>query len=133
MKDLSKATHITSWVIAAVAAALFAAAGIVQVIGLTNDQFADWGYPASAAIVIGLFELLGAIGLLVPRLSGWAALLLMTIMLGAMVTLGVHDQYREMLIPLVMFLLLGFVVWWRGLAVAPTQQTPGSHGSARPA
>lgn len=49
-------------------------------------MFAEWGYPAGFAYIIGACEMAGAIGVLIPRLAAWAASGLMVIMLGALFT-----------------------------------------------
>ena len=52
--------------------------------------FIGWGYAPWFSPVVGVLEMLGAIGLLVPRLAFYAAALLVVVMLGALVTLFTH-------------------------------------------
>ena len=70
---------------------------------------------------IGICELAGAIGLIVPRLTGimpvlstWAAMGLATIMVLATAFHLTHGEYSHVLIALTLFALAGFVVYGRG-------------------
>ena len=56
------------------------------------QMFANWGYPPGFHLVIGGVELLAGALLLVPRLSGYAALTLATVMAGACLTHVVHGE-----------------------------------------
>ena len=107
--------NITLWIISGVLAVLFAIAGAAKFIGVMNEAFRAWGYTLEFAAMIGILEILGAIGLLVKRTAGWAALGLMAIMLGGIWTTATHGEYVAMIIPIVVFALLGFVAWGRGL------------------
>src|SRR5690606_24060176 len=91
------------------------------------DEFLAWGYTAGFAVMVGIAEILGAVGLLVKRTAGWAALGLMVIMLGAIWTHVTHREYVAMISPLVAFAVLGFVVWGRGL----TWETRPAHEPAQ--
>ena len=46
-------------------------------------NFARWGYPDGFYIVVGVLEAAGGAAMLVPRLTTYAALLLITVMAGA--------------------------------------------------
>jgi putative oxidoreductase len=52
--------------------------------------FTGWGYPSWMSTATGVVEVAGAVGLLVPRLAFYAAMLLLTVMFGALVTLIDH-------------------------------------------
>ena len=52
--------------------------------------FAGWGYPSWMATATGVAEVAGAVGLLVPRLAFYAAMLLLAVMAGALGTLLTH-------------------------------------------
>lgn len=49
-------------------------------------MFAHWAYPAWFATLIGVLELTGAVGLLIPRTTRYAVLGLTVIMSGAAYT-----------------------------------------------
>jgi putative oxidoreductase len=52
--------------------------------------FAGWGFPIWFSYLIGALEIIGGACLLVPRLASYAAVLLCTILGGAVVTLIAH-------------------------------------------
>jgi putative oxidoreductase len=66
----------------------FAGAGLMKLAGVEAmvELFADIGVGQWFRYVVGLLELAGAVGLLVPRLTGAAALGLSGLMVGALVT-----------------------------------------------
>jgi uncharacterized membrane protein YphA (DoxX/SURF4 family) len=59
-------------------------------VGHWQSLFAGWGFPSWFVIVIGTVEVLGAIGLLIPRFALFAASMLAIVMLGALGTLLTH-------------------------------------------
>jgi putative oxidoreductase len=106
---------IALWIVAGLLAVLFFTTGGAKFIGRMNDQFQAWGYTRDLAVMIGILELLGAVGLLVRRTAGWAAVGLMVIMLGAAWTHAAHQEYVALITPTVVFVALAFVAWGRGL------------------
>lgn len=116
MKTTTKGMDITLWVFSGLLAALFMIAGIAKFFGAMNDEFRGWGYTLEFATIVGIIEVLAGIGLLFKRAAGWSALALMVIMLGAIWTHATHAEYAMLALPIVVFLLLGFVAWGRGLA-----------------
>ena len=76
------------WIVAAALFALYVLAGTPKVLGASRAvlNFRLWGYPDSFRILIGVLEIAGGLGLLVPRLTTWAAGGLVCIMLGAIYT-----------------------------------------------
>jgi putative oxidoreductase len=115
MNKSSKAMNITLWVFSGLLAALFVIAGGAKFIGAMDDDFIRWGYTLGFAAMVGILEVVGAVGLLFKRTAGWAAVGLMVIMLGAMWTHIAHAEYIMLLLPIAVFLSLGFVAWGRGL------------------
>ena len=82
------------WFLQFLLAALFAIQGIMK---LTRSpawisRFNAWGYPDHFYLVVGLAELLGAIVLLIPRLTKFGALMLIVVMGGAA---GTHLTHRR--------------------------------------
>ena len=65
------------WACAIVLAVAFVLVGISKLEGLSavrwTERFAQWGYPANAQYVIGVLEILGGFGVLIPRLRRAAA------------------------------------------------------------
>ena len=76
------------WAFQALLALQFAMAGFVKVIGdpAMVEMFATIGIGQWFRYVVGALELAGAVGVLIPRLSGLAALGLVCLMVGATLT-----------------------------------------------
>ncbi len=70
------------------------------------ERFANWGYPDNFLYVIGVLEMLGAVGLLIPRLAGYAAGGLIVIMIGATITHLVHGEFPGSVIHLVLLSII---------------------------
>lgn len=77
------------------------------------ERFRNWGFPDGFYLIIGVLELLGAIGLLIPRVAGYAACGLIVIMIGASLTHLVNGEGLQVLRPLVFILLLAVIVYLR--------------------
>ena len=80
------------------------------------EMFNQWQYPKGFHMLIGILELSGAILLCIPKLSRYAAMGLLVIMLGALVTHFLHDPIREVIRPIIFMLLLGGL-WYLDAAV----------------
>jgi uncharacterized membrane protein YphA (DoxX/SURF4 family) len=107
--------RIAIWVSTFVAAAVFARSGAALLGGAMIGQFEQWGYAPSFSITIGVLELIGAIGLLIPRSSACAALGLIVIMFGAVGIHALEGDYVAALAPAAIIGLLGFVLFGRGM------------------
>lgn len=103
------------WTLAVILAAFFLVAGGLKLRGAPSqvDNFAHWGYAAWFLYVVGAVETAGAVGLLVPRLAGFAAMVLGGTMLGAALTHLVHHEMKAVPIPLVILGLLAVVGYAR--------------------
>jgi hypothetical protein len=121
----SKSLHISLWVVQILLALLFGMAGAAKLL-MPLEELAAQGMshavnlPWPTERFIGVSELLGAIGLVLPaatgiqpKLTGFAAIGLVTVMfLGA----GYHVVYDEVAavpVPLVLGGLAAFVAWGR--------------------
>ncbi len=80
------------------------------------ERFANWGYPDNFLYVIGVLEMLGAVGLLIPRLAGYAAGGLIVIMIGATITHLIHGE-ANYTFTLILIVLLGILFYLRRPAV----------------
>lgn len=112
---MSKGKNIASWIIQGLIAVLFLMMGSGK---LMSDpevvaNFTRWGMPNKMYLVIGIFEVLGAIGLLIPRLAGLAAVGLIFIMIGALFTHLTHGEFGMAFMPLMVMILLGVVAYLR--------------------
>ena len=83
--EISKAKNITLWVLQILAAAAFLAAGSAKLTGAEQmvAVFEKVGIGQWFRYLTGSLEVLGAIGLLIPRVTFYAAALLATVAIGA--------------------------------------------------
>ena len=106
-----------AWILQVVLGLFFIFAGFNKVrdMSVTVAMFANLGLPSVLAYVVGGAELLGGIGLLVPRLTRFAAMGLLIIMIGAvfMHATKIPGGLAGGLPALVSLILLGVLVWLR--------------------
>jgi putative oxidoreductase len=106
------------WAAQVVLAAMFVMASLPKVTGdpAMVELFGAVGAGQWLRIVVGVLELAGAIGLLVPRLCGLAALGLTALMVGATITntlvLGVSPA-----VPVAVLLVSAVIAWFRRASV----------------
>jgi uncharacterized membrane protein len=103
----------TLWVAQAVLALQLASGGVLKLIGdaAMVDLFTDIGAGQWFRYAVGLVELVGAVGLLIPRVCGLAALGVTALLVGATVTnvaIGVAPW-----LPLVLLLVAATVAFLR--------------------
>lgn len=79
---------IATWILSGLLALAMLAAGAAKLVGAPAmvQLFVDIGAGQGLRWVVGALEILGAVGLLVPRVRAWAALGLVLLLLGATVT-----------------------------------------------
>ncbi len=114
----SKVRSVLSWVLVALVAAMFAMSGLAKLGGQMTEMFATWGYPPWFATLIGVAELAGAIGLLVPRTTRWAVYGLSAVMLGAAYTHIANGEGVEVLRPIVFIVVMWTALLLRGRAAS---------------
>ena len=94
------------WTLAIVIGLLFVLIGLSKIAGPSADHWAErlshWGYPAAARYVIGAVEMLAGLGVLFPPLRRPAAITLMVVMAGALVTHVVHGEFVRLISPLIL-------------------------------
>ena len=94
------------WMCATFLAVAFVFAGISKLEGSSavrwTERFVNWGYPGNARYVVGVLEILGGLGVLVPKWRRAAAALLVALMIGAMGTHAVHAEFSRLVPPLVL-------------------------------
>lgn len=83
-----RARNLTLWLFQALLAFQFVVGGFLKLSGdaAMVDMFATIGVGQWFRYAVGLLEIAGAVGLLIPRLSGLAALGLVGLMVGAAAT-----------------------------------------------
>ena len=103
------------WLGAVLLAVTFVAVGISKFEGASatrwSDRFEQWGYAANAPYVVGMFEIVGGVGVLIPRWRPAASLVLSILMMGALCTHVVHAEFRRVVPPLVLG-GLAFLMYW---------------------
>jgi putative oxidoreductase len=123
-------TGAALWVLQAVLAFQFAGGGLLKLTGAPElvELFATIGAGQWLRYLVGTLEVAGAVGLLVPRLSGLAALGLACLMLGAtatnLVVLG-----ESAWLPIGLLLASAVVAWGRR---SRTRALVARHGSGAP-
>jgi putative oxidoreductase len=82
-----------------------------------EERFAAWGYPVWFVPLVGSAEVLGVIGLWIPRLSRYAIVLLAVVLLEASYANLSHPPLVQAVRPAVFLtLLLGLYITQRGSA-----------------
>ena len=106
--------YVALWALQAVLALMFAMAGLAKVFGdpAMVEMFATIGIGQWFRYLVGTLELAGAVAVLVPRLSGLAALGLVGLMAGATLT-NVLVLGTSVLAPISLMLASALVAWGR--------------------
>jgi uncharacterized membrane protein YphA (DoxX/SURF4 family) len=95
----------TVWAGAALLAVAFIAIGVSKLAGASaarwGERFEQWGYPANTHYAVGLLEVLGGIGMVVPRWRRAASLTLAVLMAAALGTHVVNGELARVVPPLV--------------------------------
>jgi putative oxidoreductase len=114
------APTIALWTLQAVLALMFTMAGLAKVVGdaVMVEMFATIGIGQWFRYVVGALEIAGAVGVLVPRLSGLAALGLVCLMAGATLT-NLFVLGASPLLPLVLLLVSALVARGRRARAEP--------------
>ena len=107
--------NIVSWIIQVLIAGLFLMMGSQKLMGEAEvtANFVKWGLPGFMLYVIGTLEVLGAIGLFIPRLAGLAASGLILLMVGALFTHLTHGEYGMAPVPVAVMAMLAVVAYLR--------------------
>jgi uncharacterized membrane protein YphA (DoxX/SURF4 family) len=111
---MTRTTTLVSWTLAILLAALYAFAGTPKLLGAAEavEGFRSFGFSDGFRLFIGTCEVAGAIGLLIPRLTTWAASGLLVIMAGAVYT-HLSSGIGSPVNAAVAFVLLAVLAWLR--------------------
>jgi putative oxidoreductase len=94
------------WVCAIFLAVAFVFVGVSKLEGPSAirwaERFVNWGYPANAQYVIGVLEILGGLGVVIPRWRRAAAATLVALMIGALGTHAVKAEFPRLIPPLIL-------------------------------
>ncbi|MDO1448418.1 DoxX family protein [Rhodocytophaga aerolata] len=134
-KNTSKALNISLWIAQLILAAMFIMAGLPKITTPIQELAASNEIPEALVRFIGIAELLGAAGLLLPGilnikpvLTSYAALGLFTIMVLAFLYHISKGEYAGAGITVALGLLAAFVAWGRFIK-APASSKAISHVS----
>lgn len=118
---------VALWALQVLLAVVFAMAGFAKVFGDPTmvEMFATIGVGQWFRYAVGALEVAGAVGVLIPRLSGLAALGLVCLMAGATLT-NVFVLGTNPLLPVALLVVSSLVAWGR---LSRTGALPG--GSRR--
>ena len=135
----SKALHVGLWIVQCLLGAMFLAVGTMKATQPIANLANALGWPAEvpAALVrlIGVAELLGGLGLILPAatrimpmLTPLAGAGLATAMLFATIFHISHGEFRALAAPIVLGCLAAFVAWGRAVKapIAPRYQFRGA-------
>lgn len=108
----SRVKTVISWIIQILLAAFYILAAFGKLISKPQviAMFRHWGFPDKFYLVIGVLELSGAIGLLIPQMAGYAAAGLIVLMIGAGATHLINGEGLQVLRPLIFIVFLTVVV-----------------------
>jgi uncharacterized membrane protein len=115
--------NILLWILQALAALLYVASGTMKVFmfeKVSKDVPSFKALPRGAWLVLGILELVCAVGLIVPAACHWRPGLTVVaaavLAIESLVFIGVHAKYREMtpiIMSAVLGLLMAFIVYGR--------------------
>ncbi|MQA03994.1 MAG: DoxX family protein [Streptosporangiales bacterium] len=116
-RSRGRGLNITLWVVQILLAAFFlVAAAVPKLMGEATavEMFSVIGLGQWFRYFVGIVELAGAIGLVIPRLSGLAATGLVLTMIGAVITsLTVLDAGALTLTPALLGIVAALIAWGR--------------------
>ena len=127
-----RVANVALWVAQVVAALAFVWAALGKFTGAPEAvaTFDAMGAGAWLAYAIGVLEVLGAVALFVPRLTGLAALAFCALMLGAIVT-HLLLAPAGVVLPLFLLVLSALIAWGR-LRGRPRSGSPGTANGPDP-
>src|SRR5215216_2010531 len=110
-----RSTSITLWTLQVLTAVTFAFAGVGKVTGDPQSVagFEQIGLGDWFRLLIGALEVAGAVGVLIPRLSGLAAACFSALMVGAVITQATVFDGEMLAVPAVVFLVVAVIAWGR--------------------
>ena len=111
----SRVKNVIAWITQILLAVLYvlAASGKLMSRPQWIELFRKWGFPNRFYLIVGALELLGAVGLLIPRLTRYAAFGLIALMMGAAATHLINGEGLQVLRPLIFILFLALIVYLR--------------------
>jgi uncharacterized membrane protein YphA (DoxX/SURF4 family) len=107
---------IVTWILSVLLALAFVGAGLAKLSGqpMMVAEFTTFGYPLWFLYFTGALEVICAVLLLVPRLAGVGAALIVCVMIGALFSHLTHGQVAMIGAPVVLLILALVVGTLRG-------------------
>jgi putative oxidoreductase len=123
-QNRSKALHITLWVAQVLLAGMFIMSGFMKVAQPIEhlSQTLPWASEVPVALVrfIGISEILGGLGLILPallrikpQLTAWAAVGLIAVMIFAAIFHASRGEFSAIGMNVILALIAAFVAWGR--------------------
>lgn len=111
-----RAGNIGLWVLQVLGAAIFVFAGYAKLKGDTQqvEGFQAMGLGVAGMYIVGVLEIAGAVGLLLPGVAGFAGLCLIALMVGATIaTVGMMGFTPLLAVPVVTLIVAAVIAWGR--------------------
>jgi uncharacterized membrane protein YphA (DoxX/SURF4 family) len=112
----ARAGNVGLWVLQVLGAAIFVFAGYAKLRGdaQTVEGFEAIGLGVAGMYIIGVLEIAGAIGLLLPGVAGFAGLCLVALMVGATIaTVATMGLVPLSAVPAATLILVAVIAWGR--------------------
>jgi uncharacterized membrane protein YphA (DoxX/SURF4 family) len=77
------------------------------------DQFSKYGYPDWFRTIVGIVEVAGGLGLLIPKARKYANFGLIALMIGALFTHVKAEESTMIGLPLLCIIMLSLILWLR--------------------
>ncbi len=121
-----KLKAVGTWILVVLSTLTMGSAGFAKLSPRADwwqEMFVSWGYASWFSTVIGALELIGALALLVPRLTAYASVMLIVIMTGALSTVITNDSRLGVLAPTMHLAVLAALVAlrWKDRLGRPVQ------------
>ena len=116
-----------TWILTILLAVLMVGPGSQKFMGPTWERmFRAWGYPDGFYLVIGAVEVVAGIGLLIPRVASYCAMVLAIVMVAASATHVVHGDRNGVgeLVFAALLALIAVLRWRRRLRCGRSTPVP---------
>jgi len=121
---------IASHVVAGIMSVVFLGEGLAKMIGTPGlaEHFEHWGLPLWFMGVVGVFEVVAAILIAIPKTRFFGAVMICALMVGATGTHERHEEALSALLTVAIGLIAGGFAWfsWPPALVADAA-VPGQH------
>lgn len=103
---------------------VFGLSGLAKLVGMDFEvaAFERWGFPLGAMYAVGVFELLGAIGIWIDRMSAFVGLCLCVLALAAIGTQLFFDDWLMAGLTAVLLVIVMHYTWRQRDELFPTDR-----------